>query len=516
MERLRALFEALASTLSGRTVLLQLGERTEQEDLNGADACFTARWSDGPITWTESVTTASGNPRDGYGYSIELTLVLPTHQLKVNTGGWDPVPSPLTIEVNCTASEWLALREVLRRELGRENDQGFAPWIAASTLDELARGGELAAALELAKEALARANPTDSERAKLITWIAANDFASGGTAMRVKEAPAVLEGWLELERQGDTTLTETFARLCPFELNRWRAAGLATAPWFDHPAWPFEREAAPEGTWRNVHFRPGIIGPGLAARLGKELTGWETGTDWNDHPGESLPGVEGWRWEVSRRARYADGSRVPVVHVSVHGVRRSPEEWELPFADQYARDYREMIRWSWITGLRSGDVSLLVERSLPIPDRGLGVVAIAFNVIGSEEFRSRAQAAITKLTHLKWHPVPRNASVEPWKRPEPAFTELEGALRAALPPEELSRVQQLMKCGCEDPHCAHRLELRRVSRDYLNLYRPMECAKGEAWGAAAALSELRPDLEKAKQCIREVHENLLHAAEYVE
>jgi hypothetical protein len=166
--------------------------------------------------------------------------------------------------------------------------------------------------------------------------------------------------------------------------------------------------------------------------------------------------------------------------------------------------------------MEASDVVLLVERTLPIPDRGLGTVAFSYCVMGSAEFRARAEAAITRLTHLKWHPVMRSASVDPWRRPEPSFTDLDGALRATLPPDELSRVQELMRCSCEDPHCAHRLELRRVSQDYRNKYHPAECAKGEAWGAAAAMTELKPELEKAQARIREVRENLLHAAEYVE
>ncbi len=503
MERVRVLFEKLASTLSGRTVSLQVSERKTLEDLNGQNACFTARWSDGPITWEESVTTSSGNPRDGYGYDIKLALVVGNHELKVNGGGWDPVPSPITIEVNTNAQEWLALRDVMRKELGAENDQGFVGSIAMNSLNELKRGGEHAAALELAKEAVTRAKPTDPYRAEVITWIAANDPFSGGAEMRVREAPAMLDGWLELERRGDTMLAQTFARLCPFDLKRWKAAGLPTAPWFDHPAWPFEREAAPEGEWRHVRFRPGIIGPGLAQRLGTQLTGWESGTHWDDLRGESPAGRDGWRWEVSRRARFPEGSKVPVAHVSLLGIRRAPEEWDLPLAQQYALDYRELLRWSWVSGMETGDVVMLIERTLPIPGRGLGTVAFAFNVIGSNEFRARAEAAITKLTHLKWHPVSRSESVEPWKRPEPTFTDVEGSLRAALPPEEVARVQELMRCRCEAPHCAHRMELRRVSQEYRNQHHPLAWARAAAWSA---------DPER----IREVHENLLHAAEYAE
>ena len=516
MERLRALFATLASTLSGRPVSFTLVERQQLEDLNGANACFTARWRDGPITWSERVICGSGNPRDGYGYDLEFILSLPTRTLQVHTGGWEPVPESIDLEVNSTAREWLTLREALRKELGAERDQCFAPRIAANALGELTRQGEHAAALALAREALERAKPHDPARAELVTWLATNDSSAGGTPMRVKEAPAQLDGWLELEQSGDGSLAQTFARLCPFELKRWKAAGLPVAPWFDHPLWPFARETAPEGTWHTVHFRPGVIGPALPSSLGKALTRWESGTHWEDHGGESIPGVDGWRWEVSRRARYPEGSKVPVVHVTLLGARREPHEWELPPLEQYGREYRELMKWSWIAGFETGDVVLIGERSLPLRGRSPETAAITFTALGSNEFRARAEAVVTKSTHLKWYPVSRSESLEPWRRPAPAFTDVDGALRATLGADELARARQLMQCRCEERFCEHRLELRRTSQAHRFSHHPAERARGQAWAAAEAMTASPPQPETAAERVRDANEELLHAAEFVE
>lgn len=518
MERLRAIFEKLASTLTGRPVSLQRLEHSVLEDLNGANACFTARWSDGPITWRERVTCGSGNPRDGYGYDLEFALVLPAHELTLRSGGWDPVPSSMVIELNSNAREWLTLRELLRRELGPESDQSHVPWTTFDTVAVLSREGEQAAALELARECIQRAKSTDPFREEVISWLAAHDPSAGGAAMRVKEAPAMLEAWLELERQGDGSLSETFARLCPFELTRWRAAGHAPGPWFAHPRWPLERAQAEQSVWRTIHLTATHVEPGFSLQLGKELTGWEWGTDWRDLSAEWLPGLSGWRWQVSRRARYPEGAKVPVVHVQLSGVRRAPEEWELPFEQQCPRPYKETLRWSWLAGMNTGDVVVLAERGLPIPRRGASpsAAAIAYTAIGSAEFRSRAEAAVTRLTHLKWHPVELTQSLEPWKQPEPPFTDLPGALEAALPADDLARVRVLMQCKCAARFCGHRVELSQTSHKHRFSHLPAQRARGGAWAAAAAMTSAPPDPEAAKERLREVHENLLHAAEYVE
>ena len=70
--RLRASFEAMASTLVGRPITLKQTQRREEEDLNGEHRCFVATWSDGPVTFEERVLNGSGDPRERWGYLFEL------------------------------------------------------------------------------------------------------------------------------------------------------------------------------------------------------------------------------------------------------------------------------------------------------------------------------------------------------------------------------------------------------------------------------------------------------------
>lgn len=511
---IRGAFAAMASTLLGRTVVLQQVEHRKEEDRNGLGYCFFARWADGDVTYEESLLHASGNPRDGWGYALTLTLTLPGHTLRTE-GSDDPLPW-LGIQIDGGGRVWLQLRETLRRELGADSDRSAEPWIAYEVLPVLAAEGELTAALVLARESLALPDKNASHREDIVAWLAANDPASGGPAMRVKEAPGALDGWLALERSGDSTLSEAFARLCPFDLKRWRAAGLSPGPWFSHPAWPLERDASAPGEWKTIHLTADHVWPSVVDTLSKALTGWAPSTDWHDVHGESHDGLEGWRWHSSRRARVPDGAKLPVVHATLSGVRRDPEQWSLDWSELRSLKLKETLTWSWIGGPKTGDALVIVSRELPKRRYGTPEpAAIAFTVVGSAEFRERAEAAVIKETHYRWYPVPASESLKPWEFPREAFPNAHTALEATVPAARLARGKELLGCRCANPTCEHRTEILRYVREDERGETPAATARSAAWNAAYFSVGVRPQLDSMNRCLAEAYRAHVRSTEYV-
>lgn len=530
--RLRELFERMGGALLGRTLMLTQARRVSTYDINGADACFEATWSDGDITWEVSATSADGNPRDGYGYVLSFTLKLPDGRLlRGSDSGYSPTPTQLQLRLeNCTARDWLTLRALLRGELGPERDRCLSGYSIVTVAKTLVAEGDTATAVALTRECLAAVSPTESNHEQLIAFLAKHDLTAGGDAMQAREAPALLESWLALERAGDRTLGPVFARLCPFDPKRWTAP----APWFAHPEWPWERGTPMEAEWRTVHVPANEVRMDLAPKAGHALTGWESFTDWRDVEGEQVepnaegsdvgrePGRNGWRFSVARRARYAEKAKTPIVHTTLLGIRREPADWKLDWRELYQRPFTDRIRWSWLSGAEQGDVLLIVERERTRDaGRGLGPSGVAYTAIGSDAFRARAAEIVTQLTHYRWHAVSIEKSLDAFVVPprrfdgEPFDATLR-AMRAVLPPERLQRAEELLACRCvQTRYCEHRVELLNASREEEYAHTPLARARSAAWHAAFDLTGASPDFEAANRHLRKLDHELMLAPEFM-
>ena len=428
-----------------------------------------------PFTFEQTATTGDGNPYDGFVTHHFATLKLPGRTLRASDSTTNSHFSTLDIEVSpCTGREWLTLRDLLRRELGAEHDRCSRPWLLSEVAPALAREGERDTALALARESLASSSPADPGRAELAAWLA------GSAKQQVLIAPAILEGWLELEREG-TAVFEALARLCPFDLQRWKGAGLTPAPWFAHPAWPLGRAPEAIGTWRSLPRAAVRACSGLAFAASDALSGWELTKDWTIVAGEPVPQTEGWSWHVSRRARYPEDAALPVVHVALVGLRQQPQE---------------LLTWSWLGGTKTGDVLLIVERK-PDP-AGTELSGLAYTAVGSDEFRARADELLTRLSRgAQWVEVPagqweapagvdeRVLELERWlKRIRHAFAGLNdfdlwerwGASSAS--PEHAAKMQaQYTECRREEDTAKAALDALIVQTRADNL------AALEAWAA---------------------------------
>lgn len=515
VERVRALFEQLAATLQGAPVSLQCVERKDEPDANGQHPCFVSRWTAGEISLAETVQSGSGNPRDGYGYELSWVLQLPEVTLTLRSGGWEPtVSSALQLDVTGTAKTWLQVREALRAALGAEADQSNQPWVVRPVVTELTQEGDLATALELARASLAKAGPAEYGREELIEWLAEHDPQAGGAATRVKEAPASLSGWLQLEKEGGAH-AEVFARLCPFDAKRWAAAGLPPAPWFAHPLWPGVRDVGSEGSWKTVHLPAAVVPMSTATAISAALSGWQLSTHWRDVSGEALEVSDPqWRCQVARRARVMDGEALPRVHVTVECSRREADEWSLPWRTLLSRPLREQMRWTFIGGPSTGDVLLFVERLVP---QGTPA-AVTFTAVGSAEFIARAEQAMSSATKLRWHACTAAQSLEPWKVEARVLTTAREALEAVgLSEEELSRAKTLLACRCPQPnigYCEHRAELLDRARKDQNGSLTAQ-ARSAAWAAAFAATSAHPDLETERRNAKYAGDRLALAAESV-
>ncbi|MFO0598982.1 MAG: hypothetical protein U0228_26980 [Myxococcaceae bacterium] len=489
---MRTLFEAMATLLARRTVKFAQQSKVSKPDPNFADACFDASWADGDVLFTESLTGADGNPRDGYGYQYALALQLGAVKVSASGFCWEPALDALTLSLQCSARDWVRVRELLRAELGVDRDRCLEPLVINSVAPALAADGQRDLAITLVRDCLARTAATKSGREELVAWLAANDVTAGGAALRVREAPMVLDGWLELERAGDSTLGETFARLCPFDRAR-----VPAAPWFGHPLWPLERGDAVEASWFTVHLGAGHVRTGLVFALSRELTGWEWLEDWSDVRGETVKAGGGWSWEVSRLAKFRPHASQPTVQVALRGARFEGDV----LADK--------LVWSWIPGVEAGDVVLVVEREQRHPQPA----AIAFTALGSAAFRARAHELMTRLTRLRWHPVSIDASLIPWQpHAQTRFLEADvrdavrAALLATLPPHEVPRVEALIAEKKQS-------DVLWLARDGMAAASPLERARSKALGAAANL--IAGDEPEVRRILALVDLELVQYAEFI-
>jgi hypothetical protein len=359
----------------------------------------------------------------------------------------------------------------------------------------LDRGGEREVALALARESVALSGPAAYGRAELVDWLERAAPGPDALGTRLREAPVLVEGWLEAERTPPEGMARDFvvgmvAQLFPFDPGRWEAAGLPHAPWFSHPCWPLAGppttpdRAAPRSSWHRAAIPASHVLPSFPAELAHAVTGWVSGADWQGHDAE--PGANdesGWRWTVTRWARWREGASRPTVRVELRASHRpsSPEKKRGGASATGAVD--ELICWNWFAGDEPGDALLLVQRDRRAGRRGSpGPYGAGWCVVGTDAFRVRAEAAIARCSPWRWEACAPEESLEPFPVTpvlpgvdtrgaplEAAAASLDAAL---LPDDERSRVLELLSCRCVHPgigFCAHRAELLDRTRAHRSL-----------------------------------------------
>lgn len=241
--------------------------------------------------------------------------------------------------------------------------------------------------------------------------------------------------------------------------------------------------------------------------------------DWQDVSGDWTEGADGWHWHVSRRARVPEGAKFPITHVTVDGVRREPHEWKLGWDKLESLQFRETITWSWIGGPKTGDALLIVTRSLPRRNNGSPEPAgITFTVVGSSEFKERAEAEVIKQSHLRWYPVAAGESLVQRHWDADGFADARAALEATVSPERFARGLELLSCRCVQPgvgYCPHRVEMLGYVREDERGETPAASAQSAAWNAAFFSVGDRPQLDSVRRNLGDAYRAHVRAAEYV-
>jgi hypothetical protein len=183
-------------------------------------------------------------------------------------------------------------------------------------------------------------------------------------------------------------------------------------------------------------------------------------------------------------------------------------------------NFVETLTWSWIGGPKTGDALLIVERALPARHNSVPTsVAIAFTVVGTSEFRERAEAAVLKESHYRWHPVSARESLTPWRWEAEPFPDARTALKATVSAERFARAEELLRCRCAQPrvgYCEHRVEMLRYMREDERGPTPAAFARSAAWNAAFYSVGDRPQIDSVNRNLGEAYRAHIRASEYVE
>ncbi|MBM4393951.1 MAG: hypothetical protein FJ090_22725, partial [Deltaproteobacteria bacterium] len=169
-------FQAMYAALGGTDAWREEG-RTPLDDPNwGKPQAREVVYGAGDATLVERVQAASGNPRDGWGYEVILRLDWarpggPT-RIEARSGGWEPCPRELLIEVcGVSGAELGALRGALRAKFGPDADRSHDACWAWTNVQALARAADLATARAWAEEGRARNKAGTSGRQELVAWL---------------------------------------------------------------------------------------------------------------------------------------------------------------------------------------------------------------------------------------------------------------------------------------------------------------------------------------------------------
>jgi len=518
---------ALAGARAGVPRVLVPTSREALFDPNpGASACVDARWTGPGATLHLRIEGGPGDPREGFGYvgSALLTVDDPEGgwEARVSIDHWEPIPSPLPVTVvGLPLASYAAVRATLASSPGGAIDGSADASTALAMIPVLLAAGEVAQARDLAVEALAQATPASGGHGELLDWALRLDPSLGGLSRRLRETPARLPAWEEAlaappDGFAPADLRAAMAHLCPMDGDRWAAAGLPLPPWLSAPDWPV-------GPARRVDDAPWwtlspVAGHSITAAHDflRALTG-----DTYDADAETVPpvaGVDGWRWWVTRRARWPEGARLPRAVVTL--------EAERPAA--VGGGMNDTQTWEWVSGPEPGDVAVSLRRRWP---RAPGLdEAFAWSVVGSAAFRDAVRAAWEVAVPYRWEPIaladlrlPRPARQLPW------FTGLSEAAPVAiaervlaasnLTPDHQALALAQLSCRCvqgRSPPCPHRSALLDLGRAQVALRvslgkadRLRTQARQQVLQVALHAIGASPDVEQVHRALRIGHALLL-------
>jgi len=405
-DRAMAGFDAIHRALGGTSALEQVA-RTSLPDQNcGPPRAFAARFEAPDAMLTVRVENGSGDPREGWGYLVSMryergrpggpALVV------LSAGGWEPFPNTFPVELaGVSSGELETIRSALRALFGEASDRSGQPYVALSNVRAFEAAGDAPAARLWAREGVRDSKRSEWGRAELVDWLAKHECGAELAARRLREAPAVLDGWLAALKAPPVGFTpdalrEVLARLCPFDPARWPGE----APWFAHPSWPFARREG-SGSWWRPAGDPSQVGAHLAESVSVAHCGWKTNVDWQALPGEMQDGIEGWRTRAFRQARYREATEHPTVRVDLSAVRRAPEDWRLPPSKLLRKPLKERITWTWLFGEVTGD-ALVVVRQERRGRSGMVEGGRCFTAVGSTQFQDYALRLVTETSRVPW------------------------------------------------------------------------------------------------------------------
>ncbi len=533
LEPVHAAFELVASALLGHPAHLECVSKESRPDQNGAFPLptFHATWrsADGLATLTENVASGEGNPRDGYGYALELRLSADLSDgpatCTARGGGWEPRLDALDLVLQgLPPASWRSLREALAARLGPDADGSAAPDLALANLRALVDAGLDAEAETVAREALARGTSSDIGYGELISWVGQREGGAAGLARRLREAPGDVAAWeeaLAAPPPGFTTasLTTTLRRLLPHEPAR---QPLGQAPWFAHPEWCLPVDAhgeQPAGTWRRLDSGqgPGASWPAVPEHVTATLTGFHAGTDWQNTEAEVL-GEGDARASLTRRARW-DAAGVLQVRADVHVAVRPARDWRRPLRELMKRQPPLAVAWTFVAGPEAGDVLVLAEKTV-VRERQTVPLGTAVLVQGTPAFQARAEAALRAATPFRWVPCAPDAcfpeeplTPEPWLETARAQGPLALAqavcAHAGLSADDAAlAARALASCRCEQAigYCPHRREVLDRSRALGRATTTTQRESSAAWAQQQALETAfeamgaQPDAAAVERC----------------
>jgi hypothetical protein len=370
--------------------------RRALEDRNCAGLAFEGTWRRGEATVAMSAVNGPGDPYNGYGYDLKITLDAPRLTLLWRGGSMDGRVYELDLRRELTAAEFRALRAALAGRLGGDgSDRGR---VAVANVEALV-GGDGGLQREILTAALAQTAAADNARPALMKWKAA--LLAGAVADRLRACPADLDAWTEAlgsppEGFSAARLAAGCARLAPWDPSRPQHRLAPAWQWL--PALGGSGEAPPG--WRQLDdgADPTWTRPHLARNVAQALYGLDP-----DHAAEVPIGRRTLGEEAHggalARARWAEGA-LPRAHVA----------WALRQGTQLAP--HATVDWIWGDG--DDDVLVLASRWQPEP-----VAPPAMFVSGTEAFQATVMAALRREEPFPWRPVARPLERLCARPPEP-------------------------------------------------------------------------------------------------
>lgn len=222
------------------------------------------KWALDGATLDQKVEGGSGNPRDGYGFDMAITVSATGDDgrprgVSLSDGSYDPAPKELVFSLSgFTAAEFLAAREAGKQRFSRDDTAN--PIWARDNVAELKAQGAFEAARALAVEGLAQQAPAFARlsrlelRQQLIALTADPGERAALEAVSLTEdlndvarLDAVASGALVLPGWTPDRATRLLASVRPWRPTSLPLFGGAAARWLDHPWWQPARAATLTG-----------------------------------------------------------------------------------------------------------------------------------------------------------------------------------------------------------------------------------------------------------------------------